>query len=364
MVREALSLDPSDIHISAYDYELPDELIAQVPRPDRESSRLLALDKSSGAITHHGFSDIAEMLRPGDLLVMNDTRVIRARLLGVKDTGGFCEAMIMDFEAGMEEAARTGRFTTPCLVRSSKTPKIGRKIHFDEGHSAEIVSGADGVFTLAFSFGPEALSVLEKIGRVPLPPYIKRGDDASSFDDAASYQTVYASRDGAVAAPTAGLHFTGDLLKRLAEKGVETAKVTLHVGYGTFAPVRVTDVREHKVHSERYTMPPGTAEAVNLAKSEGRRVIAVGTTSTRTLEFCAAETGRVRAGSGSCDLCILPGYRFLAVDGLITNFHLPRTSLLFLVSALAGRERILAAYREAVALRYRFFSYGDAMFIS
>ena len=358
-----MSLDIADIEISAYDYDLPDELIAQVPRPDRESSRLLVLDKNSGAVSHSRFSDVASLLRPGDLLVMNDTRVIRARLLGTKDTGGFCEAMIMDFAGGMEEAGRTGSFTTPCLLRSAKTPKIGRRIFFDGGHCAEIISGADGIYTLAFSFGTEALEILETIGRVPLPPYIKRSADAAAFDDSASYQTVYASENGAVAAPTAGLHFTEDLIERLRETGVETALVTLHVGYGTFAPVRVDDVRLHRVHAERYTVPEQTANAVNRAKGESRRVIAVGTTSTRTLEFCADPEGRVRAGSGHCDLCILPGYRFRAVEGLITNFHLPRTSLLFLVSALAGRERILAAYREAVQHQYRFFSYGDAMFI-
>jgi S-adenosylmethionine:tRNA ribosyltransferase-isomerase len=357
-------VDEEDVPISAYDYHLPESLIAQVPVPGRLSSRLMVLDKSTGGFCHRSFSDIVRLLREGDLLVMNDTRVIRARLLGTKDTGGACEALIMDYAAGMEAAVKTGTFACQCLLRSGKPPRVGRTIFFEGGHSAEILSGGDGVFTLGFSFGAGAPDVLEKIGRVPLPPYIKRNGDEALFDDAASYQTVYARERGAVAAPTAGLHFTEELFERLAEKGVRTARVTLHVGYGTFAPVRVDDVRLHRVHCERFTVSGETARAVNLAKEEGRRVIAVGTTSTRTLEFSAGADNRISPGTGLCDLCILPGHRFRVVEGLVTNFHLPKSSLLLLVSALAGRSRVLAAYDEAVRQGYRFFSYGDAMFIA
>ncbi len=353
-----------DYDLSLYDYELPEELIAQAPAREREDSRLLVLDRVAGTVSHRLFSDLADLLVPGDLLVMNDTRVIRARLTGVKDTGGACEVLVMDFPGGMEEARRSGVFTSPCLVRSSKPPRPGGLIHLDGGPTARILSGADGIYTLAFSFGADAGEVLERIGRVPLPPYIRRPGGGPGGDDAERYQTVYARDPGAVAAPTAGLHFSEALLGRLRERGVETANVTLHVGYGTFSPVRVADVRQHRAHPERATLPPETAEAVNRAVSEDRRVVAVGSTSTRTLEFFAGESGLVRPGSEHCDLTILPGHRFRVVKALITNFHLPKTSLILLVSAFAGRERILAAYREAVALRYRFFSYGDATFLS
>jgi len=352
-----------DLLLSAYDYELPPELIAQVPERQRDRSRLLSLSLSDGAVSHHRFADLPDLLLPGDLLVMNDTRVVPARLLGNKDTGGRVEVLILDYAGAMERAREGQAFSCECLVKASKPPKAGQKLLFDQGLEAVVErTPADGVARLAFSLGPEMERALWKVGRTPLPPYIRR-DQEAPCDDREAYQTVYATRDGAVAAPTAGLHFTPELLDRLGERGVETARVTLHVGYGTFLPVRTENLAGHRMHPEWCRVDEQAAAAVNRAKAEGRRVVAVGTTTVRALEHFAPGPGRLSPGAGMCDLFIRPGYSFKIIDALVTNFHLPRSTLLMLVSALAGRERVLAAYQEAVARGYRFYSYGDAMLL-
>lgn len=344
-----------------YHYELPERLVAQNPVPDRQHSRLLHLERSAGGVGHHCFSDLPDLLRAGDLLVVNNTAVIPGRLYGRKPTGGKIEILILDYHAVPQggDCERLHR----CMVRASKPVRPGMRLDFDDKLSAEVVSAADGIATLRFLCETNFDTLIEEIGHLPLPPYIRRfgGDDAR---DRRRYQTVYATRKGAIAAPTAGLHFSVDLMDRLQAQGIQMAQVTLHVGYGTFVPVRVDDIRQHKMHAEWFDLTEETAAAINATKDAGRRVIAVGTTSVRTLESSTGPDGRVTAGSGACDLFIYPGYRFKSVDALITNFHLPESTLLMLVSALAGRERILSAYREAVAKEYRFFSYGDAMLIT
>jgi S-adenosylmethionine:tRNA ribosyltransferase-isomerase len=344
-----------------YQYELPERLIAQNPVADRQQSRLLHLERSAGEMGHHCFSDLVDLLRAGDLLVVNNTAVIPGRLYGRKPTGGKVEILILDYHAAPR--GRAGERLHRCMVRASKPVRSGMRLDFDEKLSAEVVSATDGIATLRFHCHTDFDALLEEIGHLPLPPYIRRsgGDTAA---DRQNYQTVYASCKGAIAAPTAGLHFSVDLLDRLLAKGIQMTQVTLHVGYGTFVPVRVDDIRRHEMHAEWFNLTDETASAINAAKDAGRRVIAVGTTSVRTLESSAGPDGRLSAGSGACDLFIYPGYRFKIVDALITNFHLPESTLLMLVSALAGREQILAAYREAVAKEYRFFSYGDAMLIT
>jgi len=337
-----------------YDYVLPEGLIAQQPVERRDQSRLLRVDRSSGDIAHGTFGDIAELLAPGDVLVRNNTRVIPGRLLGRKPTGGRVEVLVLDFAQGVTR----GEFT--CLVKASKRPRPGSRLVFEQGLEARVVDVHERTCTLAFEGVPDFGAALERIGHVPLPPYIRRADTAGDHD---TYQTVYAAEKGAIAAPTAGLHFTPSLLARLAERGIIIADLTLHVGYGTFLPVEARDIRDHRMHSEWFTLPAETAEAVNRAKAAGRRVAAVGTTCVRTLEYCAGPDGRLAARSGACDLFIYPGYAFRVVDAMITNFHLPKSTLLMLVSAFAGRERILSAYAKAVRLGYRFFSYGDAMII-
>lgn len=392
--------------ISDYHYNLPEELIAQHPVHNRSSSRLMRIDRSSGKIAHLCFDTILSILRPGDLLVINNTRVIPARLKGRKESGGKVEVLILDYAGGVRHHQRTGLFQCDCMIRASKSPKPGtRLILGDEVDAdgrplaAEVVGVSGGIFEVRFICNGEMLSHLDRIGEIPLPPYIKRSHPVTSREggDRKAYQTVYATQEGAVAAPTAGLHFTENLMQRLKEKGIEFAEVTLHVGYGTFSPVRVEDIREHQIHSESFSISPLCADAVNRAKREGRRVIAVGTTSVRTLEYAAKqhqdgpggnqiskpltekkdgphlekgaiiETGEagdlIRSSSGMCDLFIYPGYRFNVVDAMITNFHLPESTLLMLISAFYKREAILDAYREAVEKGYRFFSYGDAMFL-
>lgn len=336
--------------LSDFDFELPPELIAQYPLADRSASRLLHI--TMDVIEDKHFTDIESYLRPGDLLIANNTRVIKARLLGRKETGGAVEALVERV---------TGEKSAIAMVRASKSPKPGTKLIFsaDGAEETVTVTGRQGEF-FVLEFNRPVLDVLETFGKVPLPPYIEHAAEKS---DEGRYQTVYAKYPGAVAAPTAGLHFTDELLERLKEKGVDIEYVTLHVGAGTFQPVRVEKLSEHHMHSEWYSMPADVAEKINRAKAEGRRVIAVGTTSLRTLESAADRIGHVEAGARDTTLFITPGYTFRIVDALVTNFHLPKSTLVMLVSALVGRERILEAYRHAVDAKYRFFSYGDACFI-
>lgn len=354
-----------------YDYPLPPERIAQFPAAARDASRLLVLDAASAEPAHLGFADILGLLRPGDLLVLNTTRVFPARLLGNKSTGGRVELFLLRFptelSAPQDSPAVWHEATATALIKSSKRPKTGSLLLFSSRLRARIESlEADGKAAVRLQYRPEAgqslLALLEEHGQIPLPPYIDR-PHGTSREDAERYQTCYARQTGSVAAPTAGLHFSEDLLARVKAKGVDTAEIVLHVGYGTFAPVRSEDIRQHALHREEVEVSEETAAAVNRVKKAGGRVWAVGTTTVRALEFMADERGSLRSGRAECDLFIFPGYRFRVVDNLITNFHLPRSSLLFLVAALAGRERVLAAYRQAIAAGYRFFSYGDAMAI-
>ena len=343
----------SDFDLDAYDYHLPEELIAQRPAPQRQGSRLLVLDCSRPRPADSLFARLPELLRPGDLLVVNDTRVFPARLAGRKETGGRCEVFLL------EPPGKTG--PCACLFKSSRPPRPGQQITVGPDFVLiveESRAGAGSVRALDCDFA----AMVERYGRVPLPPYIRR-DSGEAPEDRERYQTVYAEKTGAVAAPTAGLHFTPELLGEIEGLGVATARVTLHVGYGTFAPVRTQDIREHRIHEEYVECGPETAALVNETRRRGGRVWAVGTTSARALEWAADEDGGMRARKGACGLYIYPGYRFRVVENLLTNFHLPRSSLMFLVSALAGRERILAAYAHAVRQGYRFFSYGDAMAI-
>lgn len=337
---------------SDFYFDLPEELIAQTPLERRDASRLLCLDKTSGAMEHRVFSELPELLRPGDCLVMNDSRVLPARLLGARETGGAAELLLLrDLGAGKWE----------CLVRPGKKLRPGAKVHFGEGElEAEILETTEGGNRIVqFKFEGIFLEVLERLGKMPLPPYIK-----TELEDGERYQTVYSKELGSAAAPTAGLHFTKELLAKIADMGVRECFVTLHVGLGTFRPVKAEDIEEHEMHSEFCIMPEDTARIITETKRNGGRVVCVGTTSCRTVESFANEDGTMDAKSGWTNIFIYPGYRFKCLDALITNFHLPESTLIMLVSALAGREHVLAAYKEAVARRYRFFSFGDAMFIS
>ncbi len=349
-----------------YDYHLPTEYIAQVPSCRRGASRLLVLDRSSRDLAHRCFEDIRHYLRKGDVLVLNDTRVVPARLKGRKDTGGRIELLVLDPYKEPELGRKEGYI---CLVKAAKPTRAGSVVTLENGLRAEVLTTAEeGKTRVRFPNSLPLLDLLAEVGEVPLPPYIQRdreGGECPRLDDAAAYQTVYAARPGAVAAPTAGLHFSRELLEELEAMGVEPVGVTLHVGYGTFSPVRVEDIREHRIHSEYAEISPEAAGRIESARREGRRIVAVGTTAVRTLEWAGtlSPNGKVSAFSGACDHYIYPGYRFTVVDAMITNFHLPKSTLLFLVSAFAGRETILNAYREAVRTGYRFFSYGDAMLI-
>lgn len=337
--------------VTDFDYNLPEELIAQVPIKNRDESRLMVLDKETGSIEHKQFKDIIEYLNPGDCLVRNNTKVIPARLYGKKETGANVEFVLLkNFEGDIWEA----------MVRPGNKLHEGAKVIFGDGLlRAEILSTLeDGTRKVKFYYDGIFNEILDKIGLMPLPPYIHE-----SLSDNDRYQTVYAKYEGSAAAPTAGLHFTPELLKRIEEKGVKIANVTLHVGIGTFRPVKEENVEEHHMHTEHYYIKEEDAEKINTAKSSGHKVIAVGTTSCRTLETIADEKGFVKACEGDTGIYIYPGYKFKCLDGLITNFHLPQSTLLMLVSALAGREHILNAYNEAVKEKYRFFSFGDAMFI-
>lgn len=336
-----------------FDFFLPPELIAQRPPERRDASRLMTLDRLSGAIAESIFSDIAGLFRDGDLLVINDTKVIPARLAGFKASGGRVEVFLVRKLAAPGEVWH-------CLIRASKSPKPGTVILLPEGLQAQVLERGEGeVWTLSFS-PPEDFDVrLERAGSVPLPPYIRRLAEES---DRERYQTVFAREKGAVAAPTAGLHLTPELMEVIRGRGVDILPLTLHVGLGTFMPVRVADPQNHRMHREHYAIPELTAQGVNAAKAGGRRVVALGTTTVRALEH-AAVNGMLRPGDGEADIFIYPGYRFRMVDALITNFHLPKSTLLMLVAAFAGKDFLLRAYAEAVRRGFRFYSYGDAMFI-
>ena len=340
------------MELKEFDYYLPKELIAQDPLENRSDSRLMLLDKETGAIEHKIFRDITEYLNPGDCLVINDTKVIPARLYGVrKGTGAAIEILLLK---RMEDD------TWECLVRPGKKCHIGTVIEFGEGLlTGEIVNVVeDGNRYIKFTYDGIFEEILDKLGQMPLPPYITH-----ELKDKNRYQTVYAKHEGSAAAPTAGLHFTKELLAQIREKGVYIASVTLHVGLGTFRPVKVNNILEHHMHSEYYCIERPQADIINKARAEGGRIISVGTTSCRTLESAARDDGYIPAVSGNTDIFIYPGYKFKAIDGLITNFHLPESTLVMLVSALAGKDHIMAAYEEAVKEKYRFFSFGDAMFI-
>jgi S-adenosylmethionine:tRNA ribosyltransferase-isomerase len=358
------------MNVADFDFELPEELIAQEPSPVRGGSRLMAIDRPSGRITHFNFSDLPSLLRSGDLLVVNDTRVFPARLIGTRlPGGGAAECFLIRPAEPVHRSFSEGGDTWIALVHPGQRLREGSRMLFVAGATgavlhAEIVGRhfhGRRTVRLWTDNGASVRDTIDAIGHVPLPPYIKRPDAMSDRD---RYQTVYARHRGSIAAPTAGLHFTPEILEALDVKGVERASVTLHVGYGTFQPIRVDSVDEHEMEAEHYEVSPAAASLLTNAKKEKRRIIAVGTTTTRTLESLGVSAdGVVSPGSGETALFIHPGHAFKLVSGLLTNFHLPKSSLLMLVSAFAGRENVLAAYREAVANRYRFYSYGDAMII-
>ena len=337
-------------------FDLPEELIAQTPLQQRDSSRLLVLDKVTGQWEHHHFYELPSLLNPGDCLIMNDSRVLPARLLGSRihsdgSAGGSCEVLLL---------IDRGDNVWECLVRPGKKLRTGAKVSFGGGElTGEVIREVEGGNRLIrFSYQGIFLEVLERLGRMPLPPYIK-----AELQDQERYQTVYSRVNGSAAAPTAGLHFTKELMAEVEKRGVSIGFITLHVGLGTFRPVKEEEITDHDMHSEYCVIPPETADLINRTKAAGGRVICVGTTSCRTLESWAGEDGHMEAKAGWTNIFIYPGYRFKVMDALITNFHLPESTLIMLVSALAGREHILTAYEEAVKERYRFFSFGDAMFI-
>ncbi len=343
------------IYIKTYDfyYDLPPELIAQTPIQRRDASRLMTLDRETGAVGHRHFYDLPAMLRPGDCLVLNDSRVLPARLIGQRvPSGGACEVVLL---------IDRGENLWECLVRPGKKLREGAQLSFGEGQLMAQVQTVleNGNRLIHFDCQGIFLEQLEKLGRMPLPPYIKE-----ELQDGERYQTVYSKAVGSAAAPTAGLHFTNELLEQLQDMGVKLCFVTLHVGLGTFRPVKAENLDEHEMHSEYCLIPQETADIINETKAHGGRVVCVGTTSCRTIESWAGEDGQLTASAGWTNIFIYPGYRFKVLDALITNFHLPESTLIMLVSALAGREHVMEAYRQAVKERYRFFSFGDAMFIS
>ena len=352
--------------VSDFDFDLPPELIAQEAPPERGASRLLRLDRHTGSTAHRRMAELPELLAPGDLLVVNNTRVFPARLLGRREpSGGAVECLLV---TRLQEAGADGDELWEALVSPGQKLKPGARVRFDgngdvsvEGEILERRPFGRRVVRLRANAGSTVEQAVDLIGHIPLPPYIKRSDAAA---DRERYQTVFAQARGSIAAPTAGLHFTPALLDACAGRGIARAEITLHVGYGTFQPIRVDVVEEHRMETEQYEIPEAAAVAINAALDEGRRVIAVGTTTTRTLESVArTHGGRLAPGRGSSDLFIYPGFEFRVLSGLVTNFHLPQSSLLMLVSAFAGREAVLHAYRDAVAHRYRFYSYGDAMLV-
>jgi len=344
-----------------YNYHLPEDLIAQFPTDKRDHSRLLRVDRSAGSLSDHHFFELPSLLAPDDLLVVNNTRVVPARIFGRKESGGKVEILVLEHSGGEGPSGKSRL----CLVKSSRRPKPGSRIFFGETVTGEIAEVLDrGLTRISFTGANEGIDgFLRDNGHLPLPPYIKRSKDVSLLVDKERYQTVYAKRAGAVAAPTAGLHFTEDLIAALMDKGIRVTPLTLHVGYGTFRPVETEDIRKHHLEEEQYFIEPQSAKLVNETRRRGGRVFAVGTTVVRALETAWRSKEGVRAGHGKSGLLITPGFNFRVVDGLITNFHLPRSSLLFLVSAFAGFDLVKRAYAWAVEHEYRFYSYGDAMII-
>ena len=341
------------MRVADFSFDLPDELIARYPMAQRNASRLLTLDGNSGALGDKQFTDLLEMINPGDLMVFNNTRVIPARMFGQKASGGKLEILV---ERMLDDKRILAH------VRSSKSPKVDSLIHLDGGYQMKMVARHDTLFELELLSELTILEVLEAVGHMPLPPYIDRPDEDA---DKERYQTVYNQNPGAVAAPTAGLHFDDAMLDALKAKGVNVAFVTLHVGAGTFQPVRVDTILEHKMHSEWANVPQDVVDLIAQTKAAGKRVVAVGTTSVRSLESAArASLGELKAFSGDTDIFIYPGYQFQVVDAMVTNFHLPESTLIMLVSAFAGFDHVMAAYRHAITEKYRFFSYGDAMFVT
>lgn len=341
------------MRVADFSFDLPDELIARYPMAQRNASRLLTLDGNSGALGDKQFTDLLEMINPGDLMVFNNTRVIPARMFGQKASGGKLEILV---ERMLDDKRILAH------VRSSKSPKVDSLIHLDGGYQMKMVARHDTLFELELLSELTILEVLEAVGHMPLPPYIDRPDEDA---DKERYQTVYNQNPGAVAAPTAGLHFDDAMLDALKAKGVNIAFVTLHVGAGTFQPVRVDTIVEHKMHSEWANVPQDVIDLIAQTKAAGKRVVAVGTTSARSLESAArASLGELKAFSGDTDIFIYPGYQFQVVDAMVTNFHLPESTLIMLVSAFAGFDHVMAAYQHAITQKYRFFSYGDAMFVT
>lgn len=353
----------SFFHIDSYDYQLPEAQIAQAPADRRDGSRLLVVDDG---VVDSKFADLLHLVGPGDILVVNDTKVFPARLLGCKESGGQAELLLLHYPESVADPG-TSQFSSSArqaevrgLVKSSKRPKPGSRLLFGADLTAEVLAVLDnGEVQVLLRWQGDLDEMLSRHGVMPLPPYIRR-QQGEVLEDRERYQTIYAKTAGAIAAPTAGLHFSDQLLDQIKEKGAQVAAVTLHVGYGTFAPVRAIDIRDHVIHAEYVTVPETTVQAIIRTQEAGGRVWAVGTTSARALEF-AATSGRLQAVAGWCSLYIYPGYTFRVVDNLITNFHLPKSSLLFMVSAFAGYDQVMAAYRQALELGYRFYSYGDAM---
>ena len=344
-------MEGSVVRTQDFYYDLPEELIAQTPLQQRDTSRLLALNKVTGELEHRHFYDILDYLQPGDCLVMNNSRVLPARLLGHRPTGGAVEVLLL---------RDLGNKKWECLCKPGRKMQVGHEVLFGNGELSAVVTEVkeDGNRVVEFRYEGIFLEVLERLGKMPLPPYIK-----AELADQERYQTVYSKETGSAAAPTAGLHFTNELLEKIRGKGVRTAFVTLHVGLGTFRPVKAENIHEHHMHSELCMISQETAEILNETKKQGGRIVCVGTTSCRTLESLAKEDGTFEAGSKWTEIFIYPGYTFKAMDALITNFHLPESTLVMLVSAFAGREHVLSAYETAVKERYRFFSFGDAMYI-
>ncbi len=354
-----------EFSLKAYNYSLPQENIAQHPADAREESKLMILHREGAEREHGHFHQISDLLSPGDLLVVNNTKVFPARLHGRKESGGKVEVFLLSYPVERIPEGKEKRAEVTALLKSSKRPKPGSRLLLGPDLNATVIQLLEGgkvKIELTYSSNKELSTLLENHGQVPLPPYISR-KNGTTEEDRKRYQTVYAQQPGAVAAPTAGLHFSEELLQAIDEKGVEITEVTLHVGHGTFAPVRCEDIRDHDIHQEYVSITSESADTINRVREKGGRIWAVGTTTVRTLEFMSDRNGKVQAGEDWCGLYILPGYNYKVVDNLITNFHLPESSLLFLVSALYGRERLMDSYREAITMGYRFYSYGDAMVI-